>query len=318
MNRPFVKTLVFRRLFSLLLLGAVILSGGCTQEEEPVYVDMSKRVDVTAPQPSPAVTYAYLPQYAHRISFQRHQPLIQYLRKATGLPIRQVFPNTFDEHVKMVGQGKIDISFSNPFIYVKLAERYGASAIARVVEAGGARNFRGQIICRADNSAVRTLEDCRGKRWIAVDPSSAGGYLFPLGLFVSHGIRPSDFAEIAFAPGPAGKQEKVVLAVYAGRFDVGSIREGTLLVVADKVDLSQIRTLAYTPWYPGWVYAVRKGLKPEVIRKIRNALVALDWKDSEHRRILEAAHFKGIVPSDDREFDPIRHLAETLRLDIRE
>ena len=36
--------------------------------------------------------------------------------------IKQVFPDTFDEHMRMVGQGKIDISFSNPFVYVGLAE----------------------------------------------------------------------------------------------------------------------------------------------------------------------------------------------------
>ena len=55
----------------------------------------------------------------------------------TGLTVRQVFPDTFDEHVNMVGRGEIDISFSNPFVYVKIADRYGARAFARVVETAG-------------------------------------------------------------------------------------------------------------------------------------------------------------------------------------
>ena len=66
-----------------------------------------------------------------------------------------------------------------------------------------------------------SISDCRGKRWIAVDSTSAGGYLYALGHFAAHGIQKSDFSEISFAPGPGGKQEGVVLAVFAGKYDIG-------------------------------------------------------------------------------------------------
>ena len=299
----------------LMCLAFISTVCGCGRNDEAVPVDMTKRAEMAYDEPSRAVTYAYLPQYAHRISYERHHLLVDYLRQKTGLNMRQVFPNSFDEHINMVGQGKIDVSFSNPFIYIKLADRFGARAIARIVEKTGQKDFRGQIICRRDNRAIENISDCRGKRWIAVDPSSAGGYLFALGYFFHHGIRPSDFAEISFAPGPGGQQEKVVLAVYAGRYDIGSIREGTLDVVADKIDLSEIRVLATTPWYPGWVYAVRRDIPFAVAEKIRNALVQLDGQRPEDRRILEAAHFLRVVPADDGEFDGIRRLAKQLGMD---
>ncbi|SMC17808.1 phosphonate transport system substrate-binding protein [Desulfacinum hydrothermale DSM 13146] len=298
------------------LLLVVLGLGGCGPDEEATWVDMEKRVEISYGKSEHAITYAYLPQYAHRVSYQRHRLLVEYLRKKTGLPVRQIFPNTFDEHVKMVGQGQIDISFSNPFIYVKLARQFGAQAIARSVEKNGQKDFRGRIICRADNRHIRSIEDCRGKRWIAVDPSSAGGYLYPLGFFVDHGLGPNDFAEIAFAPGSAGKQEKVVLAVFFGRYDIGSIREGTLDVVADKIDRRLIRVLADTPWYPGWVYAVRRGLPPKTVARIRQALIDLDPDRPEDRRILEAANFQRIIPSDDSEFDAVRRLATRLKMDL--
>lgn len=199
-------------------------------------VDLSKKAEVSVQKDSYIVTYAYLPQYSHRVSYERHNPMIEYLKRETGLPIKQIFPDTFDEHMKMVGQGKLDISFSNPVAYVKMAHRYGTKAFARIIEQDGRAEFRGQIICRRDNMAIQTLEDCKGKRWIAVDPTSAGGFLYPLGHFYDHGIRKEDFAEIAYAPGPGGKQEKVALAVYAGKYDIGSVREGTLEVVSDKID----------------------------------------------------------------------------------
>ena len=290
-----------------LLWACVLVLGGC-DSEPAVKVDLSKRREIMVRERAGELTYAYLPQYSHAVSYQRHHLLVEYLAETTGLRLRQIFPDTFDEHLNMLVQGRMDISFSNPFIYVKAADRGAARAFARVMEPSG-RNFRGQIICRADDEGIEALDDVRGKRWIAVDPSSAGGYLFALGHFLEHGIHASDFAQVAFAPGPGGKQEKVVLSVASGEFDVGSIREGTLDVAKDKVDLSRIRVLAFTRWYPGWVYSVRAGLDPDIVRKLRDALAALTPDNPLYRPILENAGFTGVIPSTDQDFDPVRALA---------
>ncbi|WP_286181822.1 phosphate/phosphite/phosphonate ABC transporter substrate-binding protein [Desulfovibrio sp. Huiquan2017] len=306
-----IRRMIFRILLLVLLVLPVLVS--CS-DEKPVKVDLSKREDLVAPRMVEAITYAYLPQYSHTISYQRHRRLLEYLRKTTGLPLRQIFPDTFDEHVKMVERGEIDISYSNPFVYVRLAKA-GAQAFARVIEPSGEPSFRGQIIARADNAAVTSVDDCRGKRWIAVDPNSAGGFLFPLGLFYNHGIRLSDFETVDFAPGPGGKQEKVVLAVHAGVYDIGTIRKGTLDVVKNKIDLDSIRVLAETRTYPGWVYSARKGLDPAVVDAIAKAMFALDQDTPEHRAILSAAGMQGISPARDLDYDPVRKLAEKLQLD---
>jgi len=307
---------VAKTLFSLPLLASFLLFFSCSQEEKPAPVDLSKRGEVYLEKETYTINYAYLPQFSHRVSFARHNPLVEYLRKETGLPLKQIFPDTFDEHMKMVGQGKIDISFSNPMAYVKMAHRYGARAFARIIEEHGKPSFRGHIICRNDNQAIQSLDDCRGKRWIAVDPTSAGGYLFGLGHFFDHGIKKEDFAEIAFSPGPGGKQEKVVLAVYAGRYDIGTVREGALTVVAEKIDVSEIRIIASTQYYPGWVYAVRKGLDPAVVEKIREALLRLDRRNPEHQPILRAAHFSGAIASADKDFEPVRELLRKVQIDM--
>jgi len=111
-------------LTAFLLLSQLLLLS-CSQEEKPVPVDLSRKAEISTEKESFTITYAYLPQYSHRVSYERHNPLVEYLRRETGLPVKQVFPDTFDEHMKMVGQAKIDISFSNPAAYVKMAHRYG-------------------------------------------------------------------------------------------------------------------------------------------------------------------------------------------------
>lgn len=313
-----------------LALALAAVASGCESGEKAIPVDFSRREEPVREAPPKAITYAYLPQYSHRVSLTRHHMLVEYLKRATGLPVRQVFPDTFDEHVRMVGQGKIDISFVNPFVYARMREQHGAFAFARALEyppvakgAPGAprpepvATFRGQIIARAGDKELRSIDDCRGKRWIAVDPSSAGGYLYPLGLFVKNGIRPADFAEIAFAPGPGGKQEKVVMAVLAGAYDVGSIREGTLDVVAGSVDVNDVKVLAVTPPYPGWVFCARQGFDPEALGKIKQALLALDPARPEDAVILDKADIARIAAASDSDFDPVRELIALLGPDAR-
>lgn len=302
-----------KRVFLLILMTSLLFFS-CRENEESAKISLDKREEITFRPQAPAITYAYLPQYSNTESFQRHNQLVEYLSEQTGLPIRQVFPETFDNFISMFGQGKIDISFSNPFIYVKLANRYGARAMARIVEADGRAEFRGQIIARKDNKNIQTLEDCRGKSWVAVDPSSAGGYLFALGHFFAHGFTLNDFKEVVFA---GGRQENVILGVYAGLHDIGSIREGSLSVVQDKIDIDQIKVIDSSRWYPGWVYAYSPRLSEDVADRIRAAMLALDYENNpRHRLILDAAKFIGFVPSDDRDFDQIRELSKNVGLNL--
>jgi phosphonate transport system substrate-binding protein len=267
---------------------------------------------VSNPAPQ-KVTYAYLPQYSQQVLLERHQDLVSFLKEKTGLDIVQVFPEDFDDHMKKVGSGEIDISFSNPFVYIKIADLYGAEAFARIIEKEGNEMFRGEICVRKD-SPIQSIADLKGKRIMAVSLSSAGGYLFQKAMLVEAGIDPDEDLTVDFAKG-TGKQEEAFLAVYSGDYDACFMREGTRTVVMkDKVDISKVRVLAYTPWYPGWVYAGRKGLDPDIVNTIKSAMLMLDFKDPENKFILEKAKFVKIVSSEDKDFDSIRKLATRLNL----
>ncbi len=300
---------------ALLLALAGLFLACCSEGETARKVDFSKRQDLMPHLPRDGLTYAYLPQYSHTISYARHYRLVEHLRAVTGLPIRQVFPATFAEHIDMVQRGEIDISYVNPFAYLKMA-RSGAFAFARIIEPTGSPAFRGEIIVRADNPTIKTIEDCRGKRLMAVDPSSAGGFLFPMGLFLEHGVHLGDFAEVAFAPGPGGTQEKVVLAVHAGLYDVGVVRDGTLSLLADRIDISTIAVLGRSKAYPGWLFAARQGLAPEVVEAVSRALFSLSMNSPLDAPILEAAHIQAVIPARDAEYEPVRELVARLEADL--
>jgi phosphonate transport system substrate-binding protein len=124
----------------------------------------------------------------------------------------------------------------------------------------------------------------------------------------------ADFKEVVFS---GGRQENVILGVYAGLHDFGSIREGALKVVEDKIDINQIKVVANSRWYPGWVYAYSPTVPQEVVDKIRDAMLKLDYAHNpQHRAVLDAAKFIGFVSSDDRDFDPVRELSKKVGLDL--
>jgi len=262
------------------------------------------------------ITYAYLPQYSVKESLERHSALIEYLKRETDLEIKQVFPNDFDEHMNQVGSSEIDISYSNPFVYIKIAHRYGTQAFARVIEREGAEKFRGEI-CVLKDSPIKILADLKEKKLIAVSDSSAGGYLFQRGMLVEAGIDPDSDLTIHFAKGIIGEQEESFMGMYTGAYDACFVREGTrTIVMKDKVDISKVRVLAYTPWYPGWVYAARKGLDPYIVVKIKAALAKLDANNADQRKILDKAKFVKVVSSKDSDFDSIRELAKKLKISL--
>lgn len=90
--------------------------------------------------------------------------------------------------------------------------------------------------------------------------------------------------------------------------------EGALNLLADCINLADLRVVATTPWYPGWVFSARAGLDPQLLNTIQTALLKLDPQNPEDRNILEAADLTGIVAAQDRDFDSVRELAERLGL----
>ena len=139
-----------------------------------------------------------------------------------------------------------------------------------------------------------------------------------MGHFIDHGITKKDFKEIAFAPGPGGKQEKVILSVYTGKYDIGTIREGSLDVMSDKIDITKIKIVSITDPYPGWVYTARKGLDKVKVDKLRQAFEKLDFNKKKHRKILENANFIKVISSQDSDFDSVRQLALKAGLSFEE
>jgi phosphonate transport system substrate-binding protein len=108
----------------------------------------------------------------------------------------------------------------------------------------------------------------------------------------------------------AKKHENVTQAVLNRTADAGGIREDELEKVKDKIDISQIRILGYTDYFPNWpVFAMGK-LKPELTARIKAALLKLKPNDPQNEKILGPARLTGFIPVSDKEYDDLRKAAK--------
>lgn len=307
------------KIICIIIIMLMPILSGCDNEPS-IKVDLSKRIIIEPQKIKPTLTYAYLPQYSHETSFERHTLLVDYLQKTLSQPIQQIFPDTFMSFFQMVQHGEVDIAFVNPVMYVALEQEDPAniSLLAKIEELSNKSLFSSEIIVRHDNKNIQTIADCAGKRWIAVDPLSAGGFVFALGLFYEHGLSMQDFAVVDFAHGPGGKQEKAIMGVYTGQYDFATVRDGSVSLMNTTLDISTLRVVARTKEFPSWIFIARKGLDSELKKRVQDALLALSVQDTDEqsnvqaRRILEQAHIHAIVPTSKGEYDPIRAIMQNI------
>ncbi|HEY6010956.1 MAG TPA: PhnD/SsuA/transferrin family substrate-binding protein, partial [Nitrospirota bacterium] len=78
----------------------------------------------------------------------------------------------------------------------------------------------------------------------------------------------------------------------------------------DKVDISQLRIVGYTDYFPNWPFFASPKLKPEMVAKIRAALLKLKPNDPKNEAVLKSARLTGFIPVADKEYDDLRKAAK--------
>lgn len=254
---------------------------------------------------SAEIKFGILPRLSAQEMHRMFDPLAEYLTKETGEKVSIVVTKDFASYKDAVKTGQFDLAFSNPIIYVQLKQGNALVPLALSAEKKAGTRFRGVIIARKD-SGIEKAQDLKGKKLVFVDEDSAAGYIFQMLLLSKTGMDLNkDFTRLPYAK----KHDNVIMAVYNKSADAGGIREDDLDKMKDKVDLSAIRIVAYTDYFPNWpVYGTHK-LNKNTAEKIRTALMKLKPNDAGSDTVVGAANLTGFVAVSDKDYDQLRQAA---------
>lgn len=216
-------------------------------------------------------------------------PLGSYLSEAVPGDNFTVIPLDFDAVMPAIENAEVDYFLVNSSMFVTAMVKYQSSAVATMINARQGmplKSFGGVILTYADRDDINSLDDIKGKKFMAVQESSFGGWQMAYKEFKDNGIDPqTDFASLEFG----GKHDNVVFAIQNGTVDAGTVRTDTLerMAAAGDIDMSEFKIISSkkyddfpfvisTTLYPEWPFAKTTATSDADAQKVLDALLALD------------------------------------------
>ena len=209
----------------------------------------------------------------------------------------EIVPLSFEQVYPAVEVGEVDFIVANPSFYVNLEVKYGADRIATLknLRDGKVCTLFGGVIITKAGSGIGKLADIKGKRFMAVEETSLGGWQMAWRELKEQGIDPyKDFADLQFG----GTHDAVVYAVSESKVDAGAVRTDTLerMAVEGKIDIDDYAILSCqakhshllkdhdtgdfpfvhsTRLYPEWPFVKVAHTLDEIAEKVAAALLSM-------------------------------------------
>ncbi|MFK5892132.1 MAG: PhnD/SsuA/transferrin family substrate-binding protein [Pseudomonadota bacterium] len=242
-------------------------------------------------------------------------PLADYLSSKIPRYQFKIIPLDFKLIDTTVASGGVDFLLVNPGIYVNMEVKYRVSRIVTLNKVGDGKllnQFAGVAFTLVKRKDINSFNDLIGKRFIAVDKTSLGGYQMVWRELLQLDIEPiKDFSQLDFA----GTHDRVVMAVQRGDYDAGTVRSGILEKMAKegKINLADFKIISgrymdsfpfmhSTRLYPEWPFSKLQHTPNKLAQQV--AIHMLNMPDS-HNSIVAVDYSGWTVPLDYREVDEL-------------
>ncbi len=236
----------------------------------------------------PQVSIGVLSHRGDEATLRNWSPTADYLSRVVPEYRFRIVPLDFREIEPAVKNGEVDFLLVNPSIYVNMEVRYRISRIVtlnNLIDGRPSNIFGGVIFTRAGRQDINSLEDIRGKSFMAVDKISLGGFQMAWKELQDIGIHPyRDTASLRFG----GTHDAVVKAVQRGEVDVGTVRTGILELMSEDGSafagefkiLGQKKSPEHpfphsTRLYPEWPFSKLPHTPGQLARRVAVALLQM-------------------------------------------
>jgi phosphonate transport system substrate-binding protein len=263
----------------------------------------------------PKLTVGIIPELNLLKQMDRYIPLLSYLGRKIGQEIEAKPISSYGKIYEKMRDGEIDAGFFGSFVYALTRARLDIEPLARPQRLDGISTYGGMTFVRKE-SGIRRPEDMRGKTIALVDPATTGGYLAQKVYLRSHGIDLDKDLTVIWT----GSHDEVINKVLRNQADIGGAKNNTvnsfrrLNPAFDKSIL--ILNENPKPQVPENTLAVRKGLDPLLVAKLKTALLKMH-EDPEGRKVLARFGAARFIATRDEDFRPLYDLTRQLHIDLK-
>jgi len=260
------------------------------------------------------ITIVILPCFDIVMTYKKFHPLMLYLEKRTGYKIKMAIQTDISEFGLSVRNGDIDFALQDPHTYVSLAALYNRDILLRAKTPEGAASRRGVIIARRD-SGIDEVADLVGRTVMFGPKQSIAKWVAAKMLLEENGI---DIDEDLRAYHNGRCCEDIAFNVYLEAFDAGAVCKHFIDDYSEKqdglgIDMNAIVVIGETESVPTRVFAARKTIDDDTVRRITDVLLGIDMTDPVQAEMMKRAELGGFERIKDEDYNDIRALMDIER-----
>jgi phosphonate transport system substrate-binding protein len=284
-----------RKLHFILGLLLTLISVSCTATQ-----NVSSDTAVYTPS---RLDLIIAPSNSQTESYSQWRPLTDKITHETGIPVRLIIPNAYEEMLPMIYQNRPDLTYTTSLQYLSVHEQYGYEAFIGVLP-----NPRGLIFVRAD-STIRTLDDLEGKTIAMMPPGSLVGHDQTKALLTDEGLAANSNYRMIIVQ----NFDRTLDAVLSGAAEAGTIADKYYSQMTHE-QRAKIRVIATTSQLSPSPFAIRSDINPAVREKITAALLSLN-NPTGNPNILKSLKWNELITVNDAAYDAVRYFADKYEIE---
>ena len=247
----------------------------------------------------PVVRVGVISRYAPTLTYDRYQPLMDYLTARGSYRYELRLSATYEDAAQQLDRGEVAASFFGTWIYARLGLRLGLEPMLAPRNEEGGTTFHAALIVPTA-SRISGVADLAGRRVALPSRSSFAGNWLAAQALPAVGLSLADLDSVHHFE----FHQTVVHRVLAGQFDAGVVREA----VAQEFAGQGIRVIARSGPFPGPPLVVHAGSPQPAVAEMTRLLLALDPRRPGDAVLLRgwAREFaQGFVAVDRGTYEPV-------------
>ena len=263
----------------------------------PGWADQSSHPAAAQTDGTPTLSFGIVPQQSASKLARLWSPILEEIGARAGVQIGFRTAPDIPTFERRLAAGEYDLAYMNPYHYTVFSRDPGYRAFAHQTgpgAAGGAAGF-------PDHGHYRAGRQGTG----LPAPAAFAATLLPQAALRN--------ARIPIEPRYVRLHDSVYRAVAQGLYPAGGGIERTFEGAEPEVR-EQLRVLWMTPAFTPHAFAAHPRVAPEVVVKIRDAMVALG-ETPEGAELLHSIEIKGVQPAEDADWDDVRAFRIDLPID---